>query len=159
MLLPKYEGESRTLKAKGVAKLAFDTMFYFSTTLAAFLIFRKEPWFTGMIGGEGQCSRMYDHFPNWPNEKRSELEIFFMLQLGVHIFSVLELVVAKRHTDRKFYENFLHHFVAASLILCSMACNEITAGVVIVVVHDCSDILLAFCRSYIETTLPKVPLL
>lgn len=103
MLMPKYEGDARTLKAKGVAKLVFDTWFYFSTTLSAFLIFRKEPWFTSMIGGEGKCSNMYTHYPDWPVEKRNELEIFFMLQLGVHIFSVVELVVARRHTDRKFY--------------------------------------------------------
>jgi hypothetical protein len=101
-----------------------------------------------MIGGEGKCSSIYDNYPDWPNSKRKEMEIFFMVQLGVHIFSVFEMVVIKRKTERKFYEYLLHHFVAASLILCSMMCNEIAAGTIILIVHDFSDIFLAMSRAY-----------
>ena len=156
ILQPKYEGEMREIKTKAVAKLFYDTLFYIFTTVSAYVVFREEPWFPSMIGGAGQCSNLYDDYHDWPTNKRTELEVYFTLQLGVHIFSVFELVVIKRKTDRKFYENLLHHFVAASLIISSMACNEIRPGVVILIVHDCSDILLAFTRAYLETTLTKV---
>jgi hypothetical protein len=46
-----------------------------------------------------------------------------MIQLGVHIFSVFEMIVIKRGKERKYYEYLLHHCVAASLILFSMMCN------------------------------------
>lgn len=49
--------------------------------------------------------------------------MYFMLQLGVHLFSVFEMIVIKRKTERRFYEYMLHHFVAATLILFSMMCN------------------------------------
>jgi ceramide synthetase len=74
-----------------------------------------------------------------------------MIQLGVHIFSVFEMIVIKRKTERKFYEYLLHHFVAATLILFSMMCNEITAGSMILIIHDLSDILIALGRAFVET--------
>lgn len=77
--------------------------------------------------------------------------MYFMIQLGVHVFSVFEMIVIKRKTERKFYEYLLHHFVAATLILFSMMCNEITAGTMILIVHDMSDILIAIGRAFIET--------
>jgi predicted transposase YdaD len=50
--------------------------------------------------------------------------------------------------DRKYYEWMLHHFMAASLILFSMMCNEIAAGVMVLIIHDASDIFMAGSRAY-----------
>jgi hypothetical protein len=61
------------------------------------------------------------------------------------------MIVIKRKTERKFYEYLLHHFVAATLILFSMMCNEITAGSMILIIHDLSDIMIAFGRAIVET--------
>jgi len=77
--------------------------------------------------------------------------MYFMIQLGVHLFSVFEMIVIKRKTERKFYEYLLHHFVAATLILFSMMCNEIAAGTMILIIHDLSDIFIALGRAFIET--------
>jgi ceramide synthetase len=70
------------------------------------------------------------------------------------MFSVFELVVIKKN-DRKYYEWMLHHFMAASLILFSMMCNEITAGVMILIIHDASDIFMAGSRTYFEANIKK----
>jgi ceramide synthetase len=45
--------------------------------------------------------------------------------------------------------------MAASLILFSMMCNEITAGVIILIIHDASDIFMAGCRFYFEAKIKK----
>jgi ceramide synthetase len=82
------------------------------------------------------------------------MEMYFCFQLGVHIYSVFELVVIKKK-DKKYYEWMLHHFMAASLILFSMMCNEITAGVMILIVHDASDIFMAGSRVYFEAHFKK----
>ena len=74
-----------------------------------------------------------------------------MIQLGIHFFSLFDMVVLKRKTELKFYEYVLHHSVAVSLIFFSTMINQITAGVVVLFVHDASDILMAFARFYIET--------
>lgn len=126
------------------------------TSCLAYYLFGAEPWFPAMVGGQGKCTSLYDPYPNWPEAKRTELEIFFMIQLGVHVFSVFELVVIKRKTERKFYEILLHHFMASSLIFFSMMCNEITAGTMILIVHDFSDIFIAFARAYFDMRFTKV---
>lgn len=74
-----------------------------------------------------------------------------MLQLGVHAFSVFEMIVIKRNKERKFYEYLLHHFVAATLILFSMMSNQIAPGTMILIIHDSSDIMIAFGRAFVET--------
>jgi hypothetical protein len=79
-----------------------------------------------------------------------------MIQLGVHILSVFEMVVIKRKSERKYYEYLLHHFLAASLILFSMTCNEIIAGTIILIVHDSSDIFIALSRGIFDIELPFV---
>ena len=74
--------------------------------------------------------------------------MYFMIQLGVHFFSVFETILQNR---RKFYEYLLQHFVGATLILFSMMCSEITAGAMILIVHDTSDILMALGRAFVKT--------
>ena len=75
-----------------------------------------------------------------------------MIQLGIHFFSLFEMIIIKRKTELKFYEYVLHHSVAVSLILFSSMSNQITSGAMTLIVHDASDILMAFTRFYIETT-------
>jgi len=75
--------------------------------------------------------------------------MYFMIQLGIHFFSLFEMVVLKRKTERKFYEYVLHHSVAVSLILFSTMSNQIAVGTMILIIHDASDIFMAFSRLYI----------
>lgn len=49
----------------------------------------------------------------------------------------------------------MHHTVASSLILFSMTCNQIAAGVMVLIVHDASDIFLASARFYFEAHFKK----
>jgi hypothetical protein len=65
------------------------------------------------------------------------------------------MMVIKRKTERKFHEYLLHHFIAVSLILFSLMSNQMLPGAMILVVHDMSDILVAGCRAYLETTYEK----
>ena len=78
-----------------------------------------------------------------------------MFHLGVHSFSVFELIFVRRGKERKYYEWMLHHSVAATLILFSMMINEITVGVMILIIHDASDIFLAGGRFYSEAYFKK----
>lgn len=115
----------------------------------AYAMFRGDYWFPSMVGGCGSCSQIYKDYPNWPAGSRSKLEMYFMIQLGIHFFSLFEMVVMKRKTERKFYEYVLHHSVAVSLILFSTMSNQIVAGSMILIVHDASDILMAFGRFFV----------
>ncbi len=147
----KYEGEERAYKTQVVQKLSFDTIFYTFVTILAYMLFREDYWFPGMVGGCGSCLQIYKEYPNWPSTSTKNLEMYFMIQLGIHFFSLFEMIVIKRKIERKFYEYMLHHTVAASLILFSTTSNQIAAGAMILIVHDASDILIAFTRAFIET--------
>jgi hypothetical protein len=155
ILLPKYIGEERVRKLRVCLKLSNDTIFYTFVTVLAYVLFRNEYWFPTMVGGCGSCDKVYKDFPNWPSTSRYELEMYFMIQLGIHTFSLFEMIVIKRKTELKFYELVLHHSVAASLILFSTMSNQIAAGTMTLIVHDASDILMAFARFFIETVWAK----
>ena len=71
------------------------------------------------------------------------------------MFSIFELILVRRGKERKYYEWMMHHSVASSLILFSMMCNEIAAGVMILIIHDASDIFLAGGRFYFEAHFKK----
>lgn len=73
-----------------------------------------------------------------------------MLQLGVRLFSIFEIVAIRRGTYRKYYEFLLHHFIACTLILFSLLTNMLAVGTVILFLHDASDMLIVVGRLYME---------
>lgn len=134
-------------------KLSFDSIFYACISLYCYFAFRQEYWFPQSAGGEGSCNLIYRDYPDWPASRRSEMEAYFCFQLGVHVFSLVELIFA-RTNDRKYYEWMLHHTVAVTLIFFSLLCNEIIIGIMILVVHDFSDVFLSSARFFAEAQLP-----
>ena len=49
----------------------------------------------------------------------------------------------------------LHHFMATSLILFSLLSNQVVPGILILIVHDASDIFMAGGRFYSECFIKK----
>ena len=83
------------------------------------------------------------------------MELFYVCQLGFHCFSIFESLVIKGKSNRKFYEFLLHHFIATSLILFSLLTNILAVGIVILFLHDISDMTADICRCYVETKYRK----
>ena len=98
ILHSKYEGETRIHKHKLILKLAYDVLFYLFITVLSYLLFVNEYWFPSMVGGCGSCSNLYKDYPNWPEGSADKLEMYFLIQLGIHVFSVFEMIVIKRKT-------------------------------------------------------------
>lgn len=92
----KYEGEERIHKHRFILKLSFDTIFYTGCTIMAYVLFRNSYWFPSLVGGCGSCSQIYRDFPNWPAASKTSLEMYFMVQLGIHFFSFFEMIIMKR---------------------------------------------------------------
>lgn len=129
--------------------MSYDSIFYLFTSTVSFYLFREEPWFPDWVGGSGKCQNSYMDYPSLPSSKQDTIEIFYYLQLGVHLFSVFEMMVIKRKTELKYYEKLLHHILAASLIAFSAMNNEILVGIMILFTHDFSDVFMAFGRTYV----------
>lgn len=83
---------------ESVLKLSYDTIFYITATCWCFYLFRDEPWFPNWVGGSGRCENIFLNYPGIPSAKKDEIEMFYAIQLGVHLFSVFEMMVIKRKT-------------------------------------------------------------
>lgn len=79
-----------------------------------------------------------------------------MIQLANHTYSLLELIILSTEVEIKFWEYLLHHYVAFTLIFFSLTLNirtpSFTAlvkiGLIVLVIHDVSDIFLSIGRAY-----------
>ena len=78
-----------------------------------------------------------------------------MIQLGVYAFKIIESFAIRRKTYRKVYEFLLHHFIAETLIVFSLLCNQLTIGVVILFLHDSCDMTADMARIYVDTRFRK----
>lgn len=79
------------------------------------------------------------------------MELYFMVQIGIHLFSLFELQFIIGKSYRKYHEFLLHHCVTIVLMIFSMMTNQIAVGVIIIIIHDVSDIFSSFGRAYMET--------
>ena len=70
-----------------------------------------------------------------------------MIQIGLHLYSVIYQVVRKRK-DKKFFEFLLHHIMALILVLFSYSLNLLEGGSITLLVHDITDIAIVFGRGY-----------
>jgi TLC domain len=64
------------------------------------------------------------------------------------LFAFIELVTFRRKDEYKFYEFTLHHFMAAGLIFYSGMFNFFYVSVLVLILHDMSDIIVAGGRAY-----------
>ena len=155
---PKYhssEGE-RVYRAQAILKLTFDLIFYSCTTFAAFFLFKDKYWFPKQLGGAGSADEIFREYPDYPSDSDPFiLETYYMVQLGVYAFKIIESFAIRRKTYRKVYEFLLHHFIAETLIVFSVMSNLLPVGIVILFLHDCCDMTADMVRIYVETKFRK----
>ena len=155
---PKYhvnDGE-RLYRAQAILKLTFDLIFYSCTTFAAFLLFKDKYWFPKQLGGAGSADEIFREYPDYPSDSDPFiLETYYMVQLGVYAFKIIESFAIRRKTYRKVYEFLLHHFIAETLIVFSVMSNLLPVGIVILFLHDCCDMTADMVRIYVETKFRK----
>ena len=88
-------------------------------------------------------------------KKKGTAELF-LLSVGSPFVLPNRALTVRRLKERKYYEWCLHHTVALSLIFLSLMVNEIIIGVMILFVHDISDVLLSYGRFFVESKLPRI---
>jgi len=84
------------------------------------------------------------------------LVIFFMTQLGIWIYTaVSHRFLEKRHKD--YFEMYLHHVVTIALVASCVAFKFQPAGLLILLVHDSSDIVADLLKmsNYMKFDGPK----
>lgn len=107
---------------------------------------KDAEFFPTALFGKGDITVLYDgKFPvvNLPKY----LKEMQCVQMGFHLYSFVHQILMKRG-DKKFMEFLLHHGMTLILISYSYCTNFIILGSITLLVHDFSDAMLVFARSY-----------
>jgi len=139
----KHQGEERIVRTQRVVKWAYDFIYYGGMTWFVYNYLGDAYFIPGMVFGKGDCDTMkgYPDIPVMPY-----LRTYYLVQMGSHLCSLLEQIYYKRK-DAKFYEYFLHHYLAFALIFYSFLLHIWALGALVMIVHDISDIFLSFGRA------------
>lgn len=107
---------------------------------------KDSDFFPPALLGKGDISMLYDgNFPKVVVPKY--LKEMQCAQMGFHLYSFVHQIVRKKG-EKKFMEFLLHHGMTLILIAYSYCTNFVVLGSIILLVHDASDALLVFARSY-----------
>lgn len=138
----KHQGLERMVRTKRTSKWVFDFFFYSSFAIWGFFIFRE--WLPTMIFGEASCNMTWRYYPYAFDSKY--LREYYLLQLGGQLYKSLDQIFKKR-SDSKFWEYFLHHFLALVLQVHSYIAHVFGAGILTLVAFDFTDLWLASLRA------------
>lgn len=141
-LLPRWArggklGEaSSSSKASKIAENAFYALFYVLSFSAGALVYRGEPWSVHFFA-PSCLDALWEIQPPAPPRFR----LFYLFELGYYLSCLLFLVA--HDTRRKdFTEYVVHHVSTVALIVFSYTFGWMRMGLVILLLHDCGDILL-----------------
>ena len=78
------------------------------------------------------------------------VRLFFLASLGFHIMNIIEqLSSTVKRSD--YYEMLLHHCLTVALIVGSYLINLVEIGVLVIYIHDFTDIFSNFGKCFAET--------
>jgi len=149
----KHQDIERIHRAKRISKWFFDVLHYSFFACFAFIAF--YPIMPTLLFGEQPC---WDAFKGYPYPTSSQLpwvKEYYLIQLGCLLQKIVDQLVKKRN-DVKFWEYFLHHFLAFCLTFQSYVSNYDRIGIIFLITHDTTDVFLAFTRAQ-EGLKYKVP--
>ncbi len=114
----------------------------FASLLGLYLFTGHKLLPTPFLGG-CSCEQIVRDWPFYQTD--SATRSFYMMMLGHHSYSLLELVVsAPSRPDTA--EMALHHIVTVSLMLFSYYQNHIPSGITLLVAHNVGDIMINLAK-------------
>lgn len=147
----KHTGKEREIRTKRVVKWIFDFFYYLSFTVFGYYYFYE--YIPQIMGGPSNCAVNFRGYPYFQDTKW--LREYYLLQLGNHLYRTIDQCIRKRN-DVKFWEYFLHHFLAMVLVVHSYASHWTRPGSLVLLSHDFTDIFLSSVRAQ-EALKYKIP--
>lgn len=138
----KHVGLEREIRTKRVVKWIFDFFYYLGFTVFGYMYFFE--YIPQIMGGNAQCINNFRGYPYFQDTKW--LQEYYLLQLGNHTYRTVDQCLRKRN-DIKFWEYFLHHFLALVLVVHSYASHWTRPGSLVLLSHDFTDIFLSSVRA------------
>jgi hypothetical protein len=109
------------------------------------------PWFPAILGGTngGDASQMYVGYPYQNYPKRWELQIYMLMQVGYHTYSLVNHLIGARRSE--FMELLLHHVLTLLLLTIAYLLNFLPIAGLISFSHDIPDCFLYLSRVFVDT--------
>lgn len=149
-------GKDREIRTKKVCKWIYDIIYYTGMSVFSSITFYEADWFPFTRNYSMLKAHSLDEWPNVSTKPGNEyVLLYYIIQNGNHIYSLIELIFFRRKEEVKFYEWLLHHLLAVNLIFFSAYTNFIAMGTIVLVIHDFADIFVAFFKAYSEMQFKK----
>lgn len=169
---PKYSQQEYISRIRKCGSSLLNILFYTGLTYKIYKIIKNEPIFPSYLGGSGSLqdailrdeltsidpNKIKEALPSIGFNDNTEYMIktlndnimsFYYLQFGFHIAETIVHLVSPRRSD--FMEMMIHHVATLSLVLYSMLYNRTNVGVLIMFLHDISDIPVYLCKAFSDT--------
>jgi len=115
--------------------------FYGTSIVFTYYTFWGNPNVTWMLGGTNDNSSFLTNWPNPPNGPLPYMNIFYPIQMGYHLHSLIFHIICRTH-KATYIEMILHHYLTWFLIFYSYFTNYETFGLLVLMCHDIGDFLM-----------------
>jgi len=147
----KYKGELREEKANKASKAVYKFVYFTLSTIMGYYVLKDEDYLPRSLFGTGDIHKIYKGFPFI--DKAPYFNMYYMVQFGFHLESLVSHTFSKPRSD--YMEMMLHHIVTLLLIFLSYMSNYSTPGVIILFLHDWSDILVSVVKAIVDLKTPS----
>lgn len=144
ILQDKFVGEEREDRAERSAINAFKGLYYLFAVVMGYFVAKDANFFPPHLGGHGSMTSMFDDFPYQPFDTFPYIRIYLMIELGYHLFSLINHLASKPKSD--FMEMLLHHCITLVLVAMAYFMNYVTVSLLVLFTHDCSDLFVDTTR-------------
>ncbi|CCW71575.1 unnamed protein product [Phytomonas sp. Hart1] len=119
--------------------------FYTASSIFGYLAQRDKPWFTFPINAESGVHFLIQHPYNPPRE----IVLYYYYSLAFYASELFSIIFFEKNIRRSdFVEYFIHHIFTMALIGGSFIGWEHRFGAYVIFIHDISDIMLCFSKSF-----------
>lgn len=154
---PHYSPAEYISKVRKCGSSILNTAFYVILTYKIYKIIKYEQMFPSYLGGSGTLEEAIarDTIANggYNDSLDSDLLSFYHYQFAFHIAETIMHLVSPRRSD--FVEMLVHHAATLSLVFYSMIYNRTNVGILIMFLHDVSDIPVYICKTFSDTNFTK----
>jgi hypothetical protein len=123
----------------------FTFFYYLLSSAACYTLLRGTSALPTWLGGSGTCNNLYLNTP-YLTENTFAMQVFYIVSFGKHLNHFISHTYLKKQS--KYYEYVLHHGISTFLIGFSYLMNSWVVGLMILFIHDFSDLFLVMRRFY-----------
>jgi len=145
----KYQGEDREFRRQKLVDCVFKGSFYVGICSYGYLVVKDCDFFPLALGGKGSSANMFNGYPYQEFAAHEDIKFYLTIQLGYHIFSLVQHMLNKAKND--YIDMLLHHFMTVALVGLAYFMNYLAISVLVLLVHDISDVFGYLVRIFIDT--------